>query len=194
MKAVGDKGERCARQGDVTGKYEGSPLTSGSRTSSGSSGVVQIVNGQRLSRSVLAGAFVALAVSSVAMEMVCIPAPADNSLARLTSARHVAVAKVESEAADPSGKSSTYTLATVRSYKGGARRLWARRDYCEDCGRLRVGDYVLVFASTERFFFSDQCDAPQPVYAIETKRAITMLDKQAHYRPLSLPEQALKPR
>lgn len=106
----------------------------------------------------------------------------------------MAVAKVESETADPSGRGSTYTVASVRSYKGGARRLWARRDYCEDCGSLRVGDYVLVFASTERFFFSDHCDAPQPVYALETKRAITMLDKQAHYPPLSLPERALKPR
>jgi hypothetical protein len=135
-----------------------------------------------------------IAPAAWAREMVCVAPGADQALSRWRAAKQVAVAKVESEASDAGRDGSTYRLAVVRSYKGGARVLWASRKYCEDCGSLQVGEYVLAFATGERFGFMDSCDAPQSVRGLETQKAITLLDKQLHFPPLSLPQDAVKAR
>jgi hypothetical protein len=127
------------------------------------------------------------------MEMVCVVPGIDALNSRIASSRYIAVAKVEEDVPNSDARGSTYTLTVVRSYRGKVRKLFAARSYCEDCGSLKVGNYVLAFASGEHFEFYNICDAPQPVYIEQTKQEIIILDRRLKLPPLELPEEALKP-
>jgi hypothetical protein len=137
--------------------------------------------------------FAAVGVNGAATEMVCVAPDLTDLPSWVSKARHVAVAKVESARHDDAGWGTTYKLTPVRVYKGRRRpELRAHTSGCEDCGSLRVGDYVLVFAPSETFEF-DSCSQPRALYDNYAREAVTLLDRRMNYLPLSVPEEALKP-
>ncbi len=135
---------------------------------------------------------VVLFAQVAAAERVCVVAEVNEAQVRQSVAgtRHVAVARVAGESPDQDGRGSTFTLSTVRAYKGPRLAFRAHRRYCEDCGSLRVADYVLVFAAAQDFEF-DSCSEPGSLYQKHIRNTVAILDRQMGYPPLEVPKEVL---
>ena len=137
-------------------------------------------------------AVLAVFAGSSRAEMVCLTLTSGEAPTRLRASRYVVVARVEDPDPPLQAAQGNYRLVPIRTYKGKAKGFSVSLLLWEDSGNLTVGDFVLVFANSTDIAISNLCKGPYSLRQAEIRRAVTILDKQMHFPPLSIPTESSK--